>query len=275
MNGGPQHARPVTPQGLAGLTAFLADPARALLVCDYDGTLAPIVADPTCAFPEHGAVDALTALADLVGTIAVLTGRPALTAVELGGLAAVPRLTILGAYGAQRWFDGHVTEPGDPDLAESVRLDVESVVARAAAGVRVELKGSAVAVHFRDCAEPSAAMQEIRSELALIATESGLTMEPGRLVLELRPRGMDKGSALTRLATESCAAAVVFIGDDLGDLAAFGAVEDLRSEHTIPGLTVASASQESPSVAQAADLVVDGPAGVVAFLRALYEDLRR
>jgi trehalose 6-phosphate phosphatase len=79
---------------------------------------------------------------------------------------------------------------------------------------------------------------------------------------------MDKGAALQRLAAERAARSVLFCGDDLGDLAAFGAVRALRARG-IPGCTVASLSAESPRVAEAADVVVDGPPGVVRFLSGL------
>jgi trehalose 6-phosphate phosphatase len=61
---------------------------------------------------------------------------------------------------------------------------------------------------------------------------------------------------------------VLFCGDDLGDLAAFAAVRDLRAEG-VPGCAVASRNPESPQVAEAADFVVEGPAGMVAFLAGL------
>jgi trehalose 6-phosphate phosphatase len=87
-------------------------------------------------------------------------------------------------------------------------------------------------------------------------------------VLEIRPRGSDKGQALRALARERGARAVLFCGDDLGDLAAFAALRDLRAEG-VPGCAVASRSPESPRVAATADLVVEGPPGVVELLSGL------
>jgi len=87
-------------------------------------------------------------------------------------------------------------------------------------------------------------------------------------VLELRPPGVDKGSALTGLVRERSAGSVLFCGDDLGDLPAFAAVRELRAQG-VPGCVVASASAESPRVADAADLTVPGPDGIVALLTAL------
>jgi Trehalose-6-phosphatase len=64
------------------------------------------------------------------------------------------------------------------------------------------------------------------------------------------------------------AEAVLYAGDDLGDLPAFAAVEKLRSDG-VPGLLVCSGSSEVGELADRADLVVDGPAGVVRLLAAL------
>jgi trehalose 6-phosphate phosphatase len=76
---------------------------------------------------------------------------------------------------------------------------------------------------------------------------------------------MDKGAALRQLAAERAASAVLYCGDDLGDLAAFAAIRGLRADG-VPGCAVASESTEAPQVAAAADLVVDGPPGIVRFL---------
>jgi len=92
------------------------------------------------------------------------------------------------------------------------------------------------------------------------------------MVLELRPPGFDKGGVLRRLADERRPGAVLFAGDDVGDLPGFAAVEQLRGAGT-PGLTVASASAEAADVAEAADIAVDGPAGVVALLVRLADEL--
>ncbi|MBC7374159.1 MAG: trehalose-phosphatase, partial [Frankiales bacterium] len=96
----------VTPAGVTGLAALQADPGRAVVALDYDGTLAPVVDRPQDAVPAPGAVAALTALAPRVGVLALVTGRPSDVVVELGGLAGVPGLIVLGQYGAQRWRDG-------------------------------------------------------------------------------------------------------------------------------------------------------------------------
>lgn len=76
---------------------------------------------------------------------------------------------------------------------------------------------------------------------------------------------MDKGQALRRLVEEQGSRSVMFTGDDLGDLAAFDEVARLRGEG-IAGLLVCSGSDEVTALADRADLVVDGPAGVAQLL---------
>jgi len=265
---------PRTAEGKAGLAAILRDPAAALIATDFDGTLAPIVADPREARADPGAVGGLRELAGVVGTLAVITGRPAAEAVELGGFGGISGLIVLGHYGWERWEEGAVTAPEPPPGVAAARERLPGVLADAGAaeGVRIEDKGSALAVHTRGAADPAGALAALREPLAGLAAEVGLVVEPGRLVIELRPPGMDKGSALTALVAERKAGPVLFAGDDLGDLAAFGAVRALRGDGH-PGVTVCSASGEVSELAAEADLVVDGPGGVAALLGSLARSL--
>ncbi|PYC85417.1 trehalose-phosphatase [Streptomyces tateyamensis] len=274
---------PTTPAGRAGLAALLADPAGAVLAFDFDGTLAPIVTDPEQARAHPGAAAALARLAPLTGGLAVVTGRPALGAVRLGGFADQPGLAdlvVLGHYGAERWegATGKLTAPPPPAGVAALRADLPGLLAGLALppGIAVEDKERSLAVHTRRTDDPDAVLELLRAPLAELAAAHGLVVEPGRMVLELRPPGVDKGAALTGLLAERGARAVLYAGDDLGDLAAFAAVERLRGQG-LPGLLVASGpvTGEPPvrEVAERADLVVPGPGGVVALLEELAQEL--
>lgn len=267
---GPGLPAPRTAEGRAGLAAILADPAHALVAADFDGTLAPIVADPAAARAHPAAAPALRALAGQVGTLAIITGRPARTAVELGGFGGIPGLIVLGHYGWEQWQDGQLaTRPSPPGVA-AARAELPALLAAAGAadGTWVEDKGHALAVHTRRAADPAAALATVTGPLAGLARRTGLLLEPGRLVLELRPPGTDKGTALNDLVAKRRCRAILFAGDDLGDLAAFAAVRDLRAAGH-PGLAVCSGSAEVPGLAAQADLVVNGPGQVAALLAAL------
>ncbi|MFF2365109.1 trehalose-phosphatase [Streptomyces sp. NPDC058122] len=266
---------PVTPAGRDALEAILTRPARTVVALDFDGTLAPIVPDPDRARAHPDAVPVLAALAPKVASVAVVTGRPAGVAVRHGGFAGVAgleHLVVLGHYGAERWdaVSGTVTAPAPHPGVAAVRAELPGFLDGIGAwqGTWIEEKGRAVAVHTRRAADPQAAFEALREPLGELAARHGLIVEPGRMVLELRPPGMDKGVALLEYVREIGAEAVLYAGDDLGDLPAFGAVDKLRSDG-VPGLLVCSGSSEVAELAERADLVVDGPAGVVRLLAAL------
>lgn len=271
---GPQPT-PSTKAGRDGLAAILARPERALVALDFDGTLAPIVPDPEQARAHPHALPALAALAPKVAAVAVITGRPADVAVRYGGFAGVPgleHLVVLGHYGAERWdaVSGEVTAPEPHPGVEAVRAGLPGVLADSGAGqgTWIEDKGHALAVHTRRAADPQGTFDVLRAPLTDLATHNGLIVEPGRMVLELRPPGMDKGVALLDYVRDLGAESVLYAGDDLGDLPAYTAIDRLRSDGT-PGLLVCSGSEEVTELSERADVVVDGPEGVVRLLRAI------
>ncbi|MBC9728880.1 trehalose-phosphatase [Streptomyces sp. TRM68367] len=273
---------PTTAAGRDGLQAILTRPSRAVIALDFDGTLAPIVPDPEQARAHPEAVPALAALAPKVAAVAVITGRPAEVAVRYGGFAGVPgleHLVVLGHYGAERWdaATGEVTAPAPHPGVAATRAELPGVLRRAGAadeGVWIEEKGGrAVAVHTRRAADPQAAFEALRTPLADLAAHHGLHLEPGRMVLELRPPGMDKGVALTEYVRDLTATSVLYAGDDLGDLPAYTAIDELRTNGT-PGVLVCSGSEEVAELRTRADVVVDGPQGVVTFLRTLASHIR-
>lgn len=263
---------PVTPAGAEGLAALLARPGKAVVALDFDGTLADIVPDPEQARAHPGAVPALVALAPHVASVAVITGRPADVAVRYGGFAGVPgleHLVVLGHYGAERWdaVSGAVQAPEPHPGVAAVRAELPGLLDQFDSwrGAWIEEKGRAVAVHTRRATDPQGAFDALREPLADLAARHGLMLEPGRLVLELRPPGMDKGVALEEYVREVGAETVVYGGDDLGDLPAFAAVDTLR-DNGHPGLLLCSGTGEVPELAAKADLVLPGPGALTDFL---------
>ncbi|MEU9080535.1 trehalose-phosphatase [Kitasatospora sp. NPDC004745] len=264
---------PVTAAGRDGVRAILEAPGGAVIALDFDGTLAPIVPDPDRARAHPGVVAALRALGPQVRAVVVVTGRPAALAVEYGGLAGLPGVVVLGHYGAERWEDGEVSAPPVHPGVVRARAALPGLLAETGApdGTWVEDKGRSLAVHTRRTDAPEEALELLRGPVGELAAGLGLVVEPGRLVLELRPPGVDKGAALTGFLRERAARSVLYAGDDLGDVAAFAAVEELRGEGLAGLLVCSGAVGDAPvrELADRADLVVPGPAGVVELLEGL------
>ncbi|GAA3266317.1 MULTISPECIES: trehalose-phosphatase [Dactylosporangium] len=270
---------PESEAGAAGLTAILEQPQEASLAFDFDGVLSPIVADPGSSRPYPGVVAALGRLAELVGSVSIITGRPVADVLrlgDLGELAALEHFSIYGVYGMQRWdwaSRSVVSEPVPAGVA-AARAELPALLDAAGfGGVSIEDKAMSVAVHTRRADAPQEAFAALREPLNAVAARHGLAVEPGRMVLELRPPGIDKGHALESVVAEHRVRAVAYFGDDLGDLAAFDAVERLR-ETGVFGLKVCSGSDEVPRLAERADLIVDGPPGVLEFVESLNERLK-
>lgn len=249
---------------------------------DFDGTLAPIVDDPENAHIHPDAGQVLADLVSRVRAVAVVTGRPARQALSLGGLddigdraAAVGgELLVLGQYGNERWdsADRRVRSPKSPEGLVRVRHELPSLLERLGLDPWIEEKGLAIGVHTRRMADPQQAFDALLPAVTELAHEHGLQVEPGRLVIEVRAPGMDKGDAVRRLVADLDAGAFCFAGDDLADVEAFEAVGELGSAG-MPTLLVCSGSEEEGSLVRLADLVVPGPAGVLDFLRRLATDI--
>jgi trehalose 6-phosphate phosphatase len=264
--------------------AALLEVGEHLLVgLDFDGTLSPIVENPEVAVIHHDAPDVLADLSVQVCAVAVLTGRPARQVLALGGLDDVGdaigesgrELVVLGQYGNERWSSNarRVVSPKPPAGLASLIGDLPRLLRRAdAVDAWVEEKGLAVAVHTRRAADPRGAFDRLLPVLSEAAQARNLAVEPGKLVIEIRAGGMDKGLALHRLVDEYDARGVVFVGDDLGDVPAFEAVGELRDKG-MPTLLVCSGSDEDSKLRELADVVVAGPDGVMTFLRELTADL--
>lgn len=252
------------------VTALRGELPRALIALDFDGTLAPIVADPAASRPVPGALAALSVLARAGAQIAVVTGRDARTAVGLGGFQAVPGLVLEGLYGAETWQAGELFAPAEPPAIGELRARLPEVLAANTVDTRVwiEDKRLSLVIHARRASDPVAAVEAVRGPVDELAAELGLETHDGRDVLEIRLPGYDKGVVLRRLVARFEPAVVLFAGDDLGDLPAFAAIRGLRAQGR-RAWGVAVSSGEVPDVGEAADLHVDGPAALLALLTAI------
>lgn len=239
---------------------FRAHPGAAGVFTDFDGTLAEIVDDPAAAQPYPGAVDALHRLAGRYRRVGVISGRPVVDLISrLGGEGFL----LSGLYGLESLRDGErADEPGVAQWRDAVEDVAATTESQGPPRVVVERKGASVTLHFR--AEPERDA-EVRRWAEAQAARTGLTLSPARKSYELRPPvARHKGMVLVEEAEGlDCAC---FFGDDLGDLDCFDALDQLAAR----GVTVVRVgvrSDEAPAeLLERADLILDGPAEVVAVL---------
>jgi trehalose 6-phosphate phosphatase len=241
-------------------------PATSAIVSDFDGTLSPIVEDPTGARPLKGTPEALARLAVRFGVVAVVSGRPvSFLAERLGRAPELGGVHLVGLYGMEwREEDGSITR--DPDAEQwwsSVADAVRRLRAMVPTGAVVEEKGLAVTVHWRQAPESE---ERVKEAVASESQQSGLRAHPGRMSIELRPPlDVDKGSVIRGLIKGSSAAC--YLGDDLGDLPAYAALAELSAEVGMATVSAAVVDDQSDAaVIAAADVALAGPAQVLALL---------
>ncbi len=241
------------------------DPGRTLIAVDFDGTLAEIVDDPAAARPIAGAGEVLDRLGRQLGEVAVVSGRP--LEFLLRRLGDHPTLTLVGLYGLESRRGGRVEEhPEAGPWRERVRRAIATLEPELPTGVRVEDKGTSATVHYRAAPERDA---DVCSLVDRVGAASGLEVRPAKMSVELHPPlHVDKGTVLIDLA-HADGGPVCFVGDDVGDLTAFDALDRLASTGR-PTLRVAVAGPETPDeLLGRADVVVDGPVGAARLLAGL------
>ena len=247
------------------LAPFFAAPERAAVLTDFDGTLSPIVDDPRKAEPLPGAVEALRRCAERFARAGVISGRPVAYLRE----RLDDSLFLSGLYGLEVVDGGEYRE--HPEAARW-RAVVEDAVSRAEEegpdGMFVEHKGLSLTLHFRQRLEGEPA---VRAFAAAEAARTGLEVRSAKASVELHPPvEADKGTAV--LAAAEGLDAVCFLGDDVGDLPAFDALDELAAKgvHTV---RIGVRSSEAPdALLERADAIVAGPEGALATLERLAGD---
>jgi len=257
------------------LAPFRADPARSAILLDVDGTLAPIVRHASDAHVPEATRALLINVARRYGLVACVSGRRASDARRVVSIGSI---TYVGSHGSEVLRPG-ATEPKiDPEVASWARRVQEFTAQESAADlhrlrVRIEDKGVMSAFHWRGAPDEAAGEAAVR-EIAERAERAGLAPHWGRKVLEVRPPvRIDKGVGVVALLRESRVDHALYVGDDNTDLDAFRGLEELaESGRLTTALRIGVSSDEGPSeLAEAADLMVDGPTGVRAVLETLLE----
>ncbi|HSZ05795.1 MAG TPA: trehalose-phosphatase [Solirubrobacteraceae bacterium] len=255
------------------LEPIRSDPARAAVLLDIDGTLAPIVRHAADAHVPEATRSLLIEISRRYAVVGCVSGRRASTARQI---VAIGTIAYVGNHGGELLRPRATTPEVDPELAEWTAR-VRAFAARAYTAehqrlrVRSEDKDTIAAFHWRGAPDEELAEQAVR-EIARRAEEEGFVVHWGRKVLEVRPPVvLDKGLGIATLLRGGEVAAAVYVGDDTTDLDAFRALRALvQSGALADAVCVAVSSDEAPpGLAAEADLTVDGPGGVRELLQAL------
>ena len=222
----------------------------ASLFLDFDGTLVDIAPTPDDVRVTAELRGLLSRLRDrLEGRVAILTGRPA----EYVERVLDPvSLSIGGHHGLETRHGAISTAIERPPILDEILAELRQLE-REHPGVLIEDKPLGIAVHFRQAPE---AEDACRAAIERAAERSGLHVQPGKMLFELRPGGADKGDALRRLMHQPpfAGTAPVFLGDDLTDEPAFVAAQELGGAGILIGhRTDTAANYRLESVERAAD----------------------
>ena len=191
---------------------------------DFDGTLVDLAETPDTVVVAPGLVQVLASLAErLQGRLAIVSGRPI---AQIDAMLAPLKLPVAGVHGAERRdYNGQLHVAKAPSL-NAAQLILRALVL-AHDGLLLEEKRGALALHYR--LAPGLRVQcEQAMEAALIASP-GTVLLHGKMVLELKPATVNKGSAVAEFLQEEpfkdCLP--VFVGDDTTDEAGIAYAQQL------------------------------------------------
>jgi len=203
----------------------------AALFLDFDGTLAPIADTPDSVTVDEGLLDLLRLLRDrLNGRLAIVSGRSVATLRELG----FDEFLLAGTHGLEfAQPGGAVDAPARLPAIDEAEAAFNAFAADKA-GVLVERKTISVGLHFRGAPQWGLEAGDIAADLA---QRLGLSVQPGKMLYELRPGGADKGSAVQTLMQQAPMqnGIPIFIGDDVTDEEGFAAARDLGGSGILVG----------------------------------------
>ena len=201
----------------AAITALAAVP-NLLVVSDFDGTLAPIVDNPMEAKPLRESSSALRSMAELNNTyVALVSGR---SLRDLATLSRLPEeIRLVGSHGSE--FDAGFAQTlttAQQETLNNILSQTRKIADKY--GARIEPKPAGVAFHVREL--PEEKKQPALDEMAAgPAKVSGVHQMNGKSVMELSVQDRNKGDALNLLRSQVSASAVIYLGDDTTDEAAF------------------------------------------------------
>lgn len=194
---------------------------------DIDGTLLDLAPTPLEVNVSMRLQNSLVALKSrLGGAIAFVSGRPI---AEIDRLFAPLKVAAVGGHGAEIRFtpDGEIKRSKLATIDDVLRAEFASII-ELAPGIIIEDKGYSVAIHYRLSPDLGGEVMEHIVAICRSETCDALEILPGKFVIEVKPRGYNKGTGIVEMMTVPpfLGRKPIFIGDDVTDQAAFAALPD-------------------------------------------------
>ncbi|MCG5074632.1 trehalose-phosphatase [Paraburkholderia tagetis] len=191
---------------------------------DFDGTLVDLAPTPDGVLVRPDMLALLAALRRAThGAVAIVSGR----GIEsIDTFLGMPDLPVAGLHGAERRdANGDTQRVGFNDQRLLHMEQVLAEVVRTHAGMLLEIKGAALALHYRNAPEHESVARAATEKLAAEFADA-YVLQPGKMVYEIKPKDVDKGRALRAFLDEPPFAGrtPVFAGDDLTDEKGFAVV---------------------------------------------------
>lgn len=199
------------------------------VISDFDGTLSAFADQPDGARIHERSRDALDRLSQAGVRVALISGR---AADDLYSRFPRDEIIYYGNHGFERWQGGAAAPAAAEDSARAaIATLIDALDFSDMPGVIAESKGVTAAIHYRLSPNPDAARLAIEDRLRPLSDSLGLRISPGQMIWDIKPaQPIDKGTALRSVINECGLRSVIFLGDDVTDLAAMDALTELARQ---------------------------------------------
>ncbi len=243
------------------------------LFSDFDGTICTFVPYPNTPTLTPRIRELLTAFAERLPVVGLLSGR---AAADLRDLVALPALRYNGNHGLESLRDDELVVIDDARAWESqLAAFMRDLGEPTIPGVSYHPKRITLSITYRAAGHPEHTRQQILEQLQQVNARYGFALSEGHTLWEIKPPiAFNKGTALAAMIDEFQLDATIYLGDDRTDIHALEMVRQLRDAGQIKGLAVAVQNeQDVPAVRQAADVLARDVSDVETLLGWLYDHL--
>lgn len=246
------------------------------IISDFDGTLSAFAERPDGARIHHRSQSALDRLNEAGVRIALISGR---AVADLYSRFPRDEIIYYGNHGFERWRGGaEAPDPGEDNARAAIATLIDALDFSDLPGVIAEPKGMTATIHYRLSPDPADVRHAIEDRLRPLTDSLGLRISPGQMIWDIKPaEPIDKGTALRSVINECGLRSVIFLGDDVTDLAAMDVLRDMTAHaNELRGASVGVVHPENgpPDLGDHCEYFAEGTDDVADFLTWLADCMR-